>query len=200
MNAKQRAMAVCLLAVSLLISSCGPGQLFGPTLTPTPTFTPTPTVTPTPTNTPTSTSTSTPSPTPTLTPTPSPTPIPGIGTPIIINGVGIQVQSAVLGGEPPAGYTIKSGYVILSLEVAISGGNEFADLLGKANTKEFLIVDENGYESGSDYFTVPLSSLSGGTPPFSMTLIFEVQKEAHAFSLHFPDGQTIDLAPVLMSK
>jgi GH35 family endo-1,4-beta-xylanase len=37
MNAKQRTIVVCLLAVSLLISGCGPGQLLAPTLTPTPT-------------------------------------------------------------------------------------------------------------------------------------------------------------------
>jgi formylglycine-generating enzyme required for sulfatase activity len=48
MNKKQQTIAICFLAVSLLavsmtISSCGPGQLFVPTLTPTPTFIPTPT-------------------------------------------------------------------------------------------------------------------------------------------------------------
>jgi len=42
MNTKRRVKAICFLAVSLLavsmtISSCGSGQLFGPTLTPTPT-------------------------------------------------------------------------------------------------------------------------------------------------------------------
>ena len=51
---------------SLLTSGCGPGQLFGPTLTLTPTMTPIPTLTPTPT----------PTPTPTLTPTITPTPTP----------------------------------------------------------------------------------------------------------------------------
>jgi hypothetical protein len=48
-----------LLSISLL-SACGPGQVFGPTLTPTPTFTPTQTLAPTPTFTP------TPAPTPTV--------------------------------------------------------------------------------------------------------------------------------------
>lgn len=46
MNPKQRTIVVCLLAVSLLISGCGPGQLLGPTLTPT--LVPTATSTPTP--------------------------------------------------------------------------------------------------------------------------------------------------------
>lgn len=48
------------------ISACGPGQVFGPTITPTPTSTQTPTNTPTPTNTF----------TPTLTPTTTTTPTP----------------------------------------------------------------------------------------------------------------------------
>jgi Tol biopolymer transport system component len=45
MNTKQITTVICILAaglVSLLISSCGPGQLFGPTLTPTPVPPPTP--------------------------------------------------------------------------------------------------------------------------------------------------------------
>ena len=45
-----------LITISFFLSSCGAGQLLGPTITPTPTSTNTPT--PTPTNTPTLTSTS----------------------------------------------------------------------------------------------------------------------------------------------
>ncbi|MEK6753756.1 MAG: hypothetical protein AABZ00_15980 [Chloroflexota bacterium] len=52
-----------LLLVSFLVSSCAPGQMFGPTLTPTATSTNTPT--PTPTFTPTPPPTNTPIPTPT---------------------------------------------------------------------------------------------------------------------------------------
>jgi len=52
------------LAFSLLLSGCGAGQLFGPTITPSPTITNTPTATLTPT------STFTPSPTASATPTP----------------------------------------------------------------------------------------------------------------------------------
>jgi hypothetical protein len=57
MNAKQRTITICFLVVNLLtaslvISGCGPGQLFEPTLTPTLTSTPIPTPTPPPTPTP----------------------------------------------------------------------------------------------------------------------------------------------------
>ncbi len=55
------------LIISLILSSCGPGQIFGPTLTPTNTATPS--VTPSPTKTP----------TPTITPSPTPVPsVPGV--------------------------------------------------------------------------------------------------------------------------
>jgi hypothetical protein len=64
------------ILATLLLTSCGPGQLFGPTLTPTPTVTSTPTITltPTPTSTPTATFTITPTSTPSFTPTPTFTP------------------------------------------------------------------------------------------------------------------------------
>lgn len=59
------------IALSVLLAGCGPGQLFGPTLTPTATSTITPTNTPTPTNTLTPTHTSTTTPTSTITYTPT---------------------------------------------------------------------------------------------------------------------------------
>lgn len=61
MNTKQLTVAICFIAISVLISGCGPGQLFGPTVTPTPTVTST--LTPTLTPEPTATHTSTPIPT-----------------------------------------------------------------------------------------------------------------------------------------
>jgi hypothetical protein len=68
MKKRIRPLVACIL-ISLFLSACGPGQLFGPTITPSPTatLTPTPTDTPTPTPVPTSTLTPTPSPIPTIT-------------------------------------------------------------------------------------------------------------------------------------
>ncbi len=63
-----------LLMLSMILSSCGPGQLLGPKPTATPTATATSTVTPTSTATQTPTATSTPTATPTSTPTATPTP------------------------------------------------------------------------------------------------------------------------------
>jgi len=52
MNTKQRTAMIFVLLLSLVISSCAPGQLFGPTATPTMTSTPTMTATPMATATP----------------------------------------------------------------------------------------------------------------------------------------------------
>ncbi|MBI5934312.1 MAG: hypothetical protein HY867_11440 [Chloroflexi bacterium] len=61
-------LLIVLVALSHMVTACGPGQLFGPTITPSPTNTPTPSPTLTPTI--------TPSPTATLTPTITPSPTP----------------------------------------------------------------------------------------------------------------------------
>lgn len=76
MNTKQRTISILILVMSLVISGCGPGQVFGPTLTPTPspTETSSPTLTPTLTLTQTLTLTSTLTLTPTLTLTSTLTP------------------------------------------------------------------------------------------------------------------------------
>jgi Tol biopolymer transport system component len=67
MVSKQRTITLLVLVLSLLESSCGPGQLFDQTITPNPTLTSTPI--------PTSTFTPTLTPRPTVTPTITPTPI-----------------------------------------------------------------------------------------------------------------------------
>lgn len=68
------ALFVGFLVIILITSGCGPGQLLGPTLTPSPTITLTPLPTQTPTETLTPTETPLP-PTATFTPTPAPQPV-----------------------------------------------------------------------------------------------------------------------------
>ena len=91
MNTNKRIIAICFLAVSLLILGCDLGQAVPPALTPTPTLTPT--LTPTSTRTPTPTPTTTPTQTPTPTPTP---PLPSAG-PYVVK------QIETLGGETISG-------------------------------------------------------------------------------------------------
>jgi len=78
-----------ILLLALILSGCGSGQLFGPTLTPSPTITNTPTKTSTPTFTPTDTPTSTPTQTDTPEPTSTPTPI----TTGLVHGVLLDFQT-----------------------------------------------------------------------------------------------------------
>lgn len=89
MNTKQRTIVIGLVAVSLLTSGCGPGQLFAPALTPT--------ATPTPMSPPassTSPSTSVPpyTPEPTSTPLLAPTPIPTLTSQDAQPPVGVRPQ------------------------------------------------------------------------------------------------------------
>lgn len=76
MNTKQYFTVIAILVISLVISGCGAGQLFGPTVTPSPTSTSTLTSTPLPTAT--LAPTETPIPTATLTPTNTPVPVESI--------------------------------------------------------------------------------------------------------------------------
>ena len=68
---RQLAVACAVAVAGLLLTACGAGQMFGPTVTPTLTFTPTATLRPLPTNTATSSSTPEATSTPRATPTPA---------------------------------------------------------------------------------------------------------------------------------
>lgn len=73
MTTNRRKFIVSMLLLSLWISGCGPGQMWGPTFTPSPTPTFTPTVTVSPTMTPSRTPTTAATPTATATSTAIPT-------------------------------------------------------------------------------------------------------------------------------
>jgi hypothetical protein len=94
MNKKQRIALLLVLITSLVISGCGPGQLFGPTITPTPTQTLSPTSTQTPTQTMTPTPTQTMTPTQAATLTPAVTVDPDCGS---IPGNNLSLSQAIIG-------------------------------------------------------------------------------------------------------
>lgn len=108
---KKKNGIISLLAAGILIiflfSGCSPGQLLGPTVTPSPTRTPTPppTSTPTQTGTPTLTLTAIP-PTATYTPSPTFTPAP-TNTPTFV-----QVQNLLLRPKCGSSYTVKANQYI----------------------------------------------------------------------------------------
>lgn len=107
-----------LILFSLFLAACGPGQLFGPTLSPTPTLTSTPTLTPTSTFTltPTLTSTSTITPLPTITSTP----LPGLGITdrdLVdwAEGFDYTLNETTIDGLPAREYVSPEGYTTLTL-------------------------------------------------------------------------------------
>lgn len=94
--------------------SCGPGQLLGPTVTPTATITPTRTATLTPTLTPTLTVTNTPLPTRTA------TPLPGLGIKDAAlvswaNDFQYTLQEVTVEGLPARRYVSLEGFTVLTL-------------------------------------------------------------------------------------
>lgn len=120
MKTKSKLINVSLFIV-LVLSACGPGQMFGPSVTPSPTITPT------------STSTQTPSPTPTFTSTPTRTPKPTNTKVPTAAPVGIAVRNATyevtvikaieLDRVYPGGrylYRPASGYMLLEIQVKVT--------------------------------------------------------------------------------
>ena len=139
-----RRLSSLLFISSFALVACGPGQLFGPTVTPASTHTPTQT----PTNTATGTSTPAPAPTPTLTSTP--TAIPAMGTPIsnedwevtVVDAVTHEGLSGGFGTERP-----EKGYIFVDVGVKIKNldpeKNDLLQLRAQHAIK-FEIFDGNG--------------------------------------------------------
>jgi hypothetical protein len=75
----QRIISLVSISIVFLLSSCGPGQFLGPTITPSPTATLTPTLIPIPSSTPTI------MPSPTITPTLTLTPLPPVFATMFVN-------------------------------------------------------------------------------------------------------------------
>ena len=121
--------AILVLVTSLVISSCSPGQLLGPTVTPTFTKTLTPTATNTPTNTP----TSTPTKTPTSTPTPTPT-LP-IDIPTPQEGKGIVFGQILKGGLPAPSMSVQLCSTYRRSPSGVCGSGE----------KYKTVTDNNGF-------------------------------------------------------
>jgi hypothetical protein len=145
------------VVLALTFSSCGPGQLFGPTITP------------------------------------SPTPIPGIHVPITVNGMDVQIEAAIVGAGLPAGYGLTDESATpLSIEIIFSA-EDIGDLW-----KDVVVVDENRNETHAGLYTREFSA--NDTESASQKFIFGVSKDAKSFILRFPDGQEIDLTPILEFK
>jgi hypothetical protein len=104
-----------------------------------------------------------------------------------------QVKSAIVGAELPEGYRFTSASdTALSIEITFSSTENLGDLW-----KELVVIDENGNEDHTSLYTV---TFTDGKESDTPTFVFGVDREAKGFSLRFPDGQEIDLTPILEFK
>lgn len=176
------------VSLALVVAGCGPGQLLGPTLTPTPTATFTPSPTPTPTSTP--TPTATPSPTPTLTPTPSLTPTP---RPAIVAAFGtLYVTGAELSEVIPPGCTsfclepIIPDHIFLLVYLEGEGIDQATlgqELSNQSLWQQIAVTTSDGYRAIAG---------GGGTLPEAF-VEFSVPEGSSGFTLDWGDNPPIDL-------
>ncbi len=160
------------------------------------------TQTPVPTNTtlPTSTPENTATPAPTATTTPIP--IPGVDEPIVVNEVNVQILAAKWEEPvvvPPV--QLKEGYrsLLINFKLQSEKTNSPADLMNAIEFREMRVIDDQGNESPVVYFNLPISSLTGREYA-QLGLYFAVLESTTPKNIHFVDGQTIELAPLLPSN
>jgi hypothetical protein len=180
--------------VSLFISGCGPGQLFGPTITPTFTPTPVPTITITPTLTPTLI--------PTLTPTPTATPISGIESPIDINGTLVKIVEVNIGKYMGTrvtnnkndlgnlgGYEAKEGFRFAQVVIEITQGES------EEKVSEWTVTLQDMQGKSND--VVQRFWGTWNARPDNVAWTFIVPENANQLTLVFPGGAFIDLSPLI---
>ncbi|MCC7188367.1 MAG: hypothetical protein IT312_06450 [Anaerolineales bacterium] len=160
---------------------------------PTATSTPASTETPAPTSTP--EDTATPPPTSTATPIP----IPGIDEPIVVNEVSVQLLEAKWEEPvvvPPV--QLKEGYrsLMITFKLQSEKTNSPADLMNAIEFREMRVVDDQGNESPVVFFNLPISSLTGSEYA-QLGLYFAVLEDTIPKTVHFVDGQAIELVTLL---
>ena len=134
-----------LLGPSILLSACAPGQLFGPTFTPTPTVTSTPTYTRTRTSTQTNTRTPRPTSTQTIRPT-------LIGTPLRNYG-GIPIPADAISGEGDT-----SSYSFTSRQSPIRISAYYQQVLPQYGCVIEEVYVLGGNENDPDNLAIPFSA------------------------------------------
>lgn len=174
MNTKHRAMAVFILAMSLVIFGCGLGGAVSPTPMPAVTNTPVP---------PSATATETPIPV-----TPTMVAIPGSNEPIVIGDFNLSITTVNLsdaGFNGMAPYPMTADQTVLAVEVTLISGD-----LEKLTGLGVWVNDEAGNRTDSG---ATLSTKAKN----QVVWLFPVAKTAKSFFLFFPSGEVIDLSPLL---
>ena len=179
MNTIQKALVILILTTSLAISGCGPGQMFGPTITPTSTKTPIPTATLTPTATLAPTATSTPTKTPTSAPTATPT-LP-IDLPELQEGKAIVFGQLLDGGSPASNMRVQLCGVFANSPYGVCGsGAKYEDS-----------TDDNGF--------FVFSKVEPGTYEVFVVLLPGMRVRYWTFSIAIKAGETQNFGVVNMN-
>ena len=182
MNRSPRKLLLGLAFAGCFLSGCGPGQPFGPAVSPPPTGTSTPTAAPTPTR--------------TLVPSATPLPIPGVGTPILIEGIGILFTGAELYDtfaiDDQAATPVFSADMYLLVAAVIP--EEYLDKAMTAGIQSWDVTvnDSIPYAYFSSQFGIFNRVRQG-----KLSWVFAVGKTETSFVLHFPGGIDFNLAPLL---
>jgi hypothetical protein len=173
-----KASFLALCAASFL-SACGPGQLFGTTLTPA--------LTSTGTTTRTAISTNPPRSTPTSTPTPTPTPRPVAG-PLTVDGIEILLTSA--GMECTTCY-------IRFLTIAVGNGGKCLSVNGnviKGYYKKASTIDFSQWSVQMDH---AYEGVYAGSGPGEVVWVFILPVPETMFIVDFPGNVNVDISPII---
>ncbi|MBN1439143.1 MAG: hypothetical protein JW929_07025 [Anaerolineales bacterium] len=174
----KKLIVLALISASLL-AGCGPGQLFGPTFTPTPTNTLTPTLTSTPTN------TSTATPTSTLSPTSTPRPVVG---PLSVRGIEILLTSTVLEFNTCHFKT---------LVITLANGGKCLTVFGTVTPAS---ADRAATEDFGKWLVQLDTIYKGiyiGDSPTELAWFFILPTEEKRYFINFPGSAAADLTPIL---
>lgn len=169
-----RSKFIALVLAALVLSACGVLQA-PPTATPVP-----PTATPIP---------------PTATPVPpTATPIPGIEAPLTIARArllvtSVEIQDSFELGPSQRFEPTSHNDAVLVVETKTENATE-----GLADDWEVSVTDENGRRSEP---AITMTSVSQSGSVESITWVLIVARASRSFTLHLPEGQTVDLAHFL---
>ncbi len=130
-------------------------------------------------------------------PTAVSTPVPGIGAPLAIEGIPLQVVSVTRQATYEVSFQQKSVPTFSSDECLIVKATVQTDDPEKLRGWKVSITDENGRGSFPDMTSTEMDAQ--GTPKALMWLLV-VAKASRSFTLHLPGGQTIQLDTLLGSR
>ena len=169
-------LAIC---AAVFLSACGPGQLFGPTLTPVPTSTAISTATVTSTSTPTS------MPTSTLTPTPTPRPVVG---PLEVGGIDLLLTSTGMEYE-----TCHIRFLVVHL---VNGG-KCLSVNGKVSAGSLEKAAAIDFSQWTVRMDDQYQGVYTGSGPEALSWVFILPAIETKFIINFPGAVNADLSPII---